>query len=42
VTVVKTAEVEATACDWHPSVKDGQTVANQLQAVVATIPGLWD
>lgn len=42
IAVVRTVEMEATGCDWHPSLKDDRAVADQLQAAIAAIPDLWD
>jgi len=42
VMVIRTIDMELTGCDWHPSLKDNRAIADQLQAAIAGIPGLWD
>ena len=42
IPVLRTVDMELTGCDWHPSLKDDRAVADQLEAAVKGIPGLWD
>ena len=42
VTVIRTVNMELTGCDWHPSLKDDIAIADQLEAVIGGIRGLWE
>ena len=41
VTVLPLAPLELTACDWHPSIRDQQTMAAALTAVLEAQPDIW-
>lgn len=42
VTALKIPALELTACDWHPSLKDNQIMADLVQRPVERMSGLWD
>lgn len=42
VRVIRTVDMELTACDWHPSLKDHRAMADQVGAEIGKIPDLWN
>ncbi|MCW3846301.1 GDSL-type esterase/lipase family protein [Sphingomonas sp. LB-2] len=42
IPVIRTVDMELTGCDWHPSLKDDRTVADQIEKAIGGIKGLWD
>lgn len=39
--VIPIGEMELTACDWHPSIRDQQAIAARLSAFIDQRPELW-
>lgn len=42
VTALKVPALELTACDWHPSLKDNQVMADLVHRAIGRMPGIWD